>query len=130
MKKVHREVIQAAQQRPDQRELWADDSLHVCPLMAVIPQPHLKNVKADRAGNIFDDRRTHRHSQKQHDVVQHRIRRQALIFQRGNQIEKVQAATVKRKVRPCAETGVNPLALRIGGREEPVKDQLQQPAQT
>ena len=127
--RMDQEVICGAEKGPRQREFRADETLNVAPLLAVVPQADMEALEGDETGEIFRHGHAHRHDQEQDHAIPERVADNTELLQRGDQVEKAQAAAVQRQIRPDAEAGIDPLPLRVRRGKEAAEQQLQHPAQ-
>ena len=127
--RMHQQIIRHAQQRPDQRKFRADDAFDVAPFMGIIPQAHMVVMQACPTGDVFDRRHAYADQHEQQNFAPDRAGIPESIAQFRKHEHDAKAAAVQRQVRPRAEAGVDPFALRIVGGDEAAEQQLQHPAQ-
>ena len=124
---MDQKIICRTEERPNQRKLRTDQALDIAPLLTVVPQAHLKDLETQDARDVLDQRHADRHGKKQQRLAPKRIESR-LRFKRSDQKQKAKPEAVKRDIGPHAKARVDPLALRIGRRDEAAEQQLCHPA--
>ena len=116
---MNQEVVQCAQNCPEEGKQRADNTLDIAPEIGVIPQPHFQEFQAEHTCHILHKGHADGHGDEEHHLVPQGIGNQAEFLQRRQQVQHAQAKAVNRKIGAGAEARVNQLIRMLDNVAEP-----------